>query len=72
MTGCLPPAPLQMAERKMLVLYGSQTGTAQDTAERVGREAKRRHFHCKVEALDDYQVVSSSSGSEQGFQPTYL
>uniref|UniRef100_J3SC79 NADPH-dependent diflavin oxidoreductase 1 n=1 Tax=Crotalus adamanteus TaxID=8729 RepID=J3SC79_CROAD len=47
-----------MAERKMLVLYGSQTGTAQDTAERVGREAKRRHFHCKVEALDDYQVAN--------------
>uniref|UniRef100_A0A670YNY4 NADPH-dependent diflavin oxidoreductase 1 n=1 Tax=Pseudonaja textilis TaxID=8673 RepID=A0A670YNY4_PSETE len=44
--------------RKMLVLYGSQTGTAQDAAERVGREAKRCHFHCKVEALDDYQVAN--------------
>ncbi|KAG8141890.1 hypothetical protein E2320_006552 [Naja naja] len=44
--------------RDMLVLYGSQTGTAQDAAERVGREAKRRHFHCKVEALDDYQVAN--------------
>ncbi|XP_070614521.1 NADPH-dependent diflavin oxidoreductase 1 isoform X3 [Erythrolamprus reginae] len=46
------------ARREMLVLYGSQTGTAQDMAERVGREAKRRHFHCKVEALDDYRVAS--------------
>lgn len=63
MTGCLRPAPLQMAARKMLVLYGSQTGTAQDNAERVGREAKRHHFHCKVEALDDYPVVSSSYGT---------
>ncbi|XP_058014928.1 NADPH-dependent diflavin oxidoreductase 1 isoform X5 [Ahaetulla prasina] len=47
-----------MAARKMLVLYGSQTGTAQDNAERVGREARRRHFHCKVEALDNYQVAN--------------
>uniref|UniRef100_A0A8C5RDR3 NADPH-dependent diflavin oxidoreductase 1 n=1 Tax=Laticauda laticaudata TaxID=8630 RepID=A0A8C5RDR3_LATLA len=55
--GC-PGATDEMAARKMLVLYGSQTGTAQDAAERVGREAKRRHFHCKVEALDDYQVAN--------------
>lgn len=65
MAGCLRPAPFQMAARRMLVLYGSQTGTAQDNAERVGREAKRRHFHCKVEALDDYQVVSSSYGTSR-------
>uniref|UniRef100_A0A493T711 Flavodoxin-like domain-containing protein n=1 Tax=Anas platyrhynchos platyrhynchos TaxID=8840 RepID=A0A493T711_ANAPP len=47
-----------MAERRLLILYGSQTGTAQDTAERIGREAKRRHFQCRVEALDSYDVVS--------------
>ncbi|XP_025022878.1 NADPH-dependent diflavin oxidoreductase 1 isoform X3 [Python bivittatus] len=47
-----------MAARKMLVLYGSQTGTAQDAAERLGREAKRRRFQCKVEALDNYQVAN--------------
>uniref|UniRef100_A0A8C6ZKA1 Peroxisomal sarcosine oxidase n=1 Tax=Nothoprocta perdicaria TaxID=30464 RepID=A0A8C6ZKA1_NOTPE len=31
------PSP-QMAARKLLVLFGSQTGTAQDAAERIGRE----------------------------------
>ncbi|XP_073171096.1 NADPH-dependent diflavin oxidoreductase 1 isoform X2 [Lepidochelys kempii] len=46
-----------MAERRLLVLFGSQTGTAQDTAERIGREAKRRHFRCRVEALDSYRVA---------------
>ena len=51
-----------MVERKLLVLFGSQTGTAQDTAERIGREAKRRHFQCRVEALDSYDVVSSDTG----------
>ncbi|NXY72813.1 NDOR1 oxidoreductase, partial [Glareola pratincola] len=47
-----------MTERKLLILFGSQTGTAQDTAERIGREAKRRHFQCRVEALDSYEVAN--------------
>ncbi|XP_061234000.1 NADPH-dependent diflavin oxidoreductase 1 [Neopsephotus bourkii] len=47
-----------MAARKLLVLFGSQTGTAQDTAERIGREAKRRHLQCTVEALDSYDVAN--------------
>ncbi|XP_075435389.1 NADPH-dependent diflavin oxidoreductase 1 isoform X2 [Ascaphus truei] len=47
-----------MSERKILILFGSQTGTAEDMAERIGREAKRRHFVCRVEALDGYNVVN--------------
>ncbi|RLW00566.1 hypothetical protein DV515_00008958 [Chloebia gouldiae] len=46
-----------MAERGLLVLFGSQTGTAQDTAERVGREAQRRHLRCRVQALDSCDVM---------------
>ena len=44
-------------ERQLLILYGSQTGTAQDVAERIGREAKRRHFGTKVMSFDAYNVV---------------
>ena len=51
-----------MAERRVVVLYGSQTGTAQDVAERVGREAKRRHFKTRVLSLDSYAIVSSAIG----------
>nr|XP_033817301.1 NADPH-dependent diflavin oxidoreductase 1 isoform X2 [Geotrypetes seraphini]XP_033817302.1 NADPH-dependent diflavin oxidoreductase 1 isoform X2 [Geotrypetes seraphini] len=47
-----------MAERRLLVLFGSQTGTAEDMAERIGREAKRRHFVCRIEALDNYCVAN--------------
>ncbi|NXH87138.1 NDOR1 oxidoreductase, partial [Edolisoma coerulescens] len=47
-----------MAERSLLVLFGSQTGTAQDTAERIGREAKRRHLRCRVEALDSCDLAN--------------
>lgn len=46
--------------RRLLVLYGSQTGTAQDVAERIRREAKCRHFACTAQALDSYPVVSIS------------
>ncbi|XP_072285618.1 NADPH-dependent diflavin oxidoreductase 1 isoform X2 [Pyxicephalus adspersus] len=46
----------KMAERKILVLFGSQTGTAEDMADRIGREARRRHFACRVEASDSYNV----------------
>ena len=44
--------------RKMSVLYGSQTGTAQEVAERIGREAKRRFISASVLPLDEYNVVS--------------
>ncbi|XP_043914460.1 NADPH-dependent diflavin oxidoreductase 1 [Protopterus annectens] len=47
-----------MSDRKLLVLFGSQTGTAQDVAERIGREAKRRQFTCRVEALDSYNIAT--------------
>ncbi|XP_072344212.1 NADPH-dependent diflavin oxidoreductase 1 isoform X1 [Scyliorhinus torazame] len=46
-----------MVERKLLVLFGSQTGTAQDVAERIGREGVRRHFKCRVVPLDSYAIA---------------
>ena len=49
------------AGRRLSVLYGSQTGTAQEVAERIGREAKRRYLSASVLALDDYNVVCLSS-----------
>jgi len=42
--------------RRLTVLYGSQTGTAQEVAERVGREAARLHFGVAVAALDSFPV----------------
>ncbi|KAJ1649970.1 NAPDH-dependent diflavin reductase [Dispira simplex] len=37
----------------ILILYGSQTGCAEDVALRIGREARRRHFQPEIMALDD-------------------
>ncbi|XP_047113285.1 NADPH-dependent diflavin oxidoreductase 1 isoform X1 [Schistocerca piceifrons] len=45
-----------MSKRKLTILYGSQTGSAQDVAERIWREARRYHFMGPVRAMDDYPV----------------
>ena len=50
--------------KRLTVLYGSQTGTAQEVAERIGREAKRRYLSATVLALDDYVVVSDLVSKE--------
>lgn len=47
-----------MPSPRLLVLFGSQTGTAEDVAERLGREARRRRLDCRVQALDSYPVVN--------------
>ncbi|CAG8457692.1 10979_t:CDS:10 [Ambispora gerdemannii] len=44
--------------REILILFGSQTGCAQDVAERIGREAKRRLFKIRVFAMDAYDKVN--------------
>ncbi|CAJ0935457.1 unnamed protein product [Ranitomeya imitator] len=48
----------QTADRNLLILYGSQMGTAEDMAERVGREARHRHFTCRVDSIDSYNIVN--------------
>lgn len=45
-----------MPERKLTILYGSQTGTAQDLAEKIYRESKIYHFTGPVKAMDGYDV----------------
>ena len=46
-----------MSVRSIVILYGSETGTAQDVAERIERDAIRRHFRVIVKPLDQYDVV---------------
>ncbi len=42
---------------RLLVLYGSQTGTAQDLAEELARKGKRRGFQATAQAFDGYDVT---------------
>ena len=47
-----------VSERQLLILYGSQTGCAQDVAERMLRQAKRRHFKTRIYSMDAYDRVN--------------
>lgn len=49
-----------MSKPTLRVLYGSQTGTAQDTAQRIARQAQRRQLQVQVSPLDTYNVVSAA------------
>ncbi|KAH7924413.1 riboflavin synthase domain-like protein [Leucogyrophana mollusca] len=40
--------------RTLLVLYATETGTAQETADRIARECRRVHFQCRVTSMDAY------------------
>ncbi|XP_069940064.1 NADPH-dependent diflavin oxidoreductase 1 isoform X1 [Cherax quadricarinatus] len=45
-----------MESRSLIILYGSETGTAQEVAERIGRECRRYYFLPVVSAMDDFPV----------------
>jgi sulfite reductase alpha subunit-like flavoprotein len=47
------------AERRLTILYASQTGNAQDLAESVARHALRQHFKTHCLSMEDYCPVSS-------------
>src|SRR6476469_6398930 len=42
------------AGEPLLIMYGSQTGTAETLAKRIGKESEPRGFAPKVLALNDY------------------
>ncbi|KAG1473984.1 hypothetical protein G6F56_000630 [Rhizopus delemar] len=70
-----------MENRTLIILYGSETGCAQDVSENLARQARRRHFKAKVFAMDDYDksllieeklVVFVCSTTGQGEEPTNM
>ena len=48
----------QRHDRTALVLYGSETGNAQDVAEELGRHIERLRFDTRVTNLDDVTLNS--------------
>lgn len=42
---------------RLVVLFGSQTGNAEDLAERIWRESKRFYFKTSLKCMDDYNVT---------------
>jgi sulfite reductase alpha subunit-like flavoprotein len=44
-------------ERKALVLFATETGNAEDAAERIGRQLRRWHFRTRTVAMDVFDMV---------------
>lgn len=59
-----------LTARSALVLYGSETGNAQDVAEEIGRLAERLRFHTRVVELNAIGLVSESHG-QHNFTTAY-
>lgn len=69
---------MNFENEKIAVLYGSQTGNAQDLAERIWRDSKRFYFRTAIKALDDFPfsdllteqcIVLICSTTGQGEEP---
>ena len=43
--------------RCLLILYATETGNAQDTADYIARECRRIRFQCRVASVDSYSLV---------------
>ena len=61
-----------MGKRRILVLYGSQTGTAQAVAERITREAKRLHLEASLKAMDEYQPFTNLTNEGNNTRTLFL
>ncbi|OAD53173.1 NADPH-dependent diflavin oxidoreductase 1 [Eufriesea mexicana] len=46
---------------KITILYGSETGTAQDVAEQIWKSAKRKRLKSSVSAMNDYDIQDLDS-----------
>jgi hypothetical protein len=53
--------PAVIAGRSMAVLYGSETGNAEDIAVELGRTAERLHFQTTVDEMDGFKLVRCPS-----------
>lgn len=54
---------MAVQDRTVLILYGSETGNAQDMAEELGRVCQRLHFKNRVEELDAIDLVGRLAAS---------
>ena len=59
----LPAGPAANAE-PLLVLFGSQTGSAEGLAKRIAKESQTRGFAPKILALNDYEQANLAAGGK--------
>lgn len=49
--------PAVIEGRSMAVLYGSETGNAEDIAGELGKTSERLHFQTRVDEMDGFKLV---------------
>ena len=49
--------PAVIDGRSLAVLYGSETGAAEDIAGELGKTAERLHFQTTVDEMDGFKLV---------------
>jgi sulfite reductase (NADPH) flavoprotein alpha-component len=59
-----PPAPASQPAEPLLVLFGSQTGTAEAVARRFAAQARQRGFAPQVLPLNDFQQANLANGGK--------
>lgn len=47
----------EISKFKLLILYATETGTAQEVADRIARECRRGRFQCRVCDIESYPSV---------------
>lgn len=61
MTATLPDTQVirtpVVENRTMIILYGSETGNAEEIAMALGRTAERLHFQTRVDEMDNFKLV---------------
>jgi len=50
-------APVAIEGRSMAILYGSETGNAEEIAVELGKMAQRLHFQTTVDEMDGFKLV---------------
>lgn len=46
-------------EDPIQIVYASETGNAEDAAERLGREIRRNGLRCVITSMEDFDIVST-------------
>ena len=49
----------EQTHRSLVILYATETGNAQDVAERLARYCRRFHLTPRVYSVDEYSQVSN-------------
>ena len=60
-------APRQSKTQSLLILYGSQTGTAEQLARRFAKDAEKRGFASRVFELNPLSLLRCSASYSRGF-----